>query len=168
MDMPLLNRLRNAWTSLQPRERLIVAAGTIILATLLAYGVVWAPVQNDLSNLRLTVPKQRSQLALMQAQAQQIAQLRRSAPAKIASGNLLTKLEQSAQSLGLRENITRMEPDETNAVRLALDGIDFNALVRWLKQLHTKNGIRPENATITGKSEPGLVNARLLIRGPGL
>lgn len=168
MNIPLFDRLRNTWNSLQSRERLIVGVGAVILSALLGYSIVWAPVQRDLSNLRIDVPKQRTQLALMRVQAKQVAQLRSSAPAKIASGNLLTKLEQSAQNRGLRENITRMEPDETNAVRLSLDAVDFNALLRWLKELQTQNGIRPETATITAQSEPGLVNARLLVRGPGL
>ena len=168
MNIPLFDRLRNAWHSLQSRERLIVGIGAVILLTLLGYSIVWAPVQRDLPNLRIDVPKQRTQFALMRVQAQQVARLRSGAPAKIASGNLLTKLEQSAQSRGLRENITRMEPDETNSVRLSLDSVDFNALLRWLKELQIQNGIRPETAIITAQSDPGLVNARLLMRGPGL
>ena len=168
MNIPQFDRLRNTWNSLQSRERLVVGVGAAILLALLGYSIVWAPVQRDLSNLRIDVPKQRTQLALMRVQAKQVAQLRGSAPAKIASGNLLTKLEQSAQNRGLRENITRMEPDETNSVRLSLDSVDFNALLRWLKELQTQNGIRPETTTITAQSEPGLVNARLLMRGPGL
>jgi general secretion pathway protein M len=168
MNIPQFDRLRNTWNSLQSRERLVVGVGAAILLALLGYSIVWAPVQRDLSNLRIDVPKQRMQLALMRVQAKQVAQLRGSAPAKIASGNLLTKLEQSAQNRGLRENITRMEPDETNLVRLSLDSVDFNALLRWLKELQTQNGIRPETATITTQSDPGLVNARLLMRGPGL
>jgi general secretion pathway protein M len=168
MNIPQFDRLRNTWNSLQSRERLVVGVGAAILLALLGYSIVWAPVQRDLSNLRIDVPKQRTQLALMRVQAKQVAQLRGSAPAKIASGNLLTKLEQSAQNRGVRENITRMEPDETNSVRLSLDSVDFNALLRWLKELQTQNGIRPETATITARSDQGLVNARLLMRGPGL
>ncbi len=168
MNIPPLDRLRNAWNSLQSRERLVVGVGAVILLALLGYGVVWAPVQRDLSNLRTDVPKQRTQLALMRVQAKQVTQLRSSAPAKIASGNLLTKLEQSAQNRGLRGNITHMKPDETNAVHLSLDCVDFNALLRWLKELQTQNGIRPETATITSQPDPGLVNARLLMRGSGL
>jgi general secretion pathway protein M len=168
MNIPPLDRLRNAWNSLQSRERLIVGIGAVILLALLGYGIVWAPVQRDLSNLRINVPKQHTQLALMRVQAKQVAQLRGSAPAKIASGNLLTQLEQSAQNRGLREHITRMEPDETNSVRLSLDSVDFNALLRWLKELQTQNGIRTETATITAQSDAGSVNARLLMSGPGL
>ncbi len=168
MNMPLFERLRNAWNSLQSRERLIVGVGAVVLSALLGYSTVWVPAQRDLSNLRINVPKQRTQLALMRVQARQVAQLRGSAPSRIASGNLLTKLEQSAQNRGLRENITRMEPDETNSVRLSLDSVDFNALLRWLKELQIQNGIRPETATVTAQSDPGLVNARLLMSGPGL
>lgn len=168
MNNPGFDKLRNTWNSLQSRERLAIAIGAVVLLVLLGYSVVWAPVQRDLASLRSEVPKQRAQLALMRVQAQQVVQLRSNAPSKIGSGNLLTKLEQSAQSRGLRENITRMEPDETNSVRLSLDGVDFNSLLRWLEELQTRNGIRLATATITAQSDPGLVNARLLMRGPGL
>ena len=168
MTTLLFDRLRSAWNSLQSRERLVVAVGAVTLLALLGYSIVWAPMQRDLSNLRINVPKQRTQLALMRVQATQVAKLRGSAPTKIGSGNLLTKLEQSAQNRGLRESIARMEPDDTNSVRLSLNSVEFNTLLRWLKELQIQNGIRPETATITSQPDPGLVNAHLLMRGPGL
>lgn len=167
MKTRLFEPLLNLWNTLQPRERLVVAGGGVILLALLCYAVVWAPLQHELSRLRADVPKQRAQLALMQAQARQVARLRASTRSSVGAGNLLTGLEQSAQQLGVRENITRMEPDGTNTVRLSLDSVNFNTLLSWLADLQSKGGIRTETATITAQPDPGLVDARLLVRGSG-
>ena len=83
------------------------------------------------------------------------------------SGNLLSTLERSALDRGLRRNITRMAPDGSAGVRLALDGVGFNTLLRWLTDLQQGSGVRVESATITAQSDPGVVDARLLLRRPG-
>lgn len=161
------DRLLSGWRNLQPRERVIVAAGSIIALVLVCYTLVWMPVQRDLSGLRASVPKARAQLALMHVQARHVARLRTSASSTGSTGNLLTRLERSALERGLRQNITRMEPDGNNAVRLSLDAVNFNALLSWLTDLRRQSGVRAETATITAQPDAGVVNVRLLLRSPG-
>ena len=96
--------------------------------------------------------------------AQQIARLRNSKRVRTDSASLLTQLDRSAQQRGLRQYITRMEPEGKDAVRVALDRVSFNTLIAWLADVQHQSGVRSDTATITAHTDAGIVSARLLLR----
>lgn len=157
-----LSRLRN----LPPRTQLIYLGGTTVIL-FIAFLSLWLPWQRDLVRLRVTVPQAKVQHAQMQVYARELNQLRASGQLPVSGGNLLATLEQSATANGLRQRITRMEPDGTNGARLSLDGVNFNALVGWLANLQSQGGVRIEKATIDPLPAPGTVNAKLSLRKAG-
>lgn len=162
-----LEHVRTRWRSLQPRERLAIGIGAPLVALMFVYGLLWVPLQNELARLRASVPQARVQLLQMRSQAQEIVRLRTRARDATASSSLLTLLERSAQEQGLRQYITRMEPEGQTAVRVWLDAVAFNTLVAWLAGLQGQDGVHTDNASISGRAEPGLVDARLLLRSAG-
>ena len=84
----------------------------------------------------------------------------------MGAGNLLATVEQAAVARGLRQHMTKMEPDSGNGVRLTFDQVSFNAVTSLLADLQKQNGLRVETASIEALADnPGTVNARLLIRG---
>lgn len=167
MKREYLEVILTRWRGLQPRERLVLATGSVVLALMLVFVLVWLPLQRDISQLRLSIPKEQSQLALMRVQATLVKRLRAAGSTRKTTGNLLATLEQSATSHGLRPHISRMEPEGANGVRLSLDGVNFNTLLGWLDELQRQGGMRVENATMEAQPEDGIVNARLLLRRPG-
>ncbi len=162
-----LLQLYSRWRALHPRERVALAGGGTLALILLGYALLWVPVQRDLSRLRVLVPKEHEQLLVMRAQAQEIARLRARAPVSANAGNLLTTLERSATEHQLRQYITRMEPDPSNGVRVSLDAVAFDALLRWLADLQRDASVRAQNVSITAQAEAGMVNARLLLLAAG-
>ena len=158
-----LDRLR----ALPPREQLLYLGGAAAVLLIL-YLSLWLPMQHELARLRVAVPREKIQYAQMQVQAMQVNQLRTSGHRPLAGGNLLANLEQSATANGLRSRISRMEPDGANGARLSLDGVDFNALIRWLADLQNQGGVHVEKATFEAQpAAAGTVNARLVLRGAG-
>ncbi len=158
-----LTRLR----SLPPRQQ-IIYFGSAAALLLILYLSLWLPMLHELSRLRTTVPREKAQLAQMQVQAMEVNQLRASGRLSMSGGNLLATLEQSATASGLRQRISHMEPDGANSARLALDGVDFNALITWLANLQSQGGVRVDKATFDPLPTPGTVNARLTLRGAGV
>jgi general secretion pathway protein M len=154
------------WRGLAPRERLLLGAGGALAAILLLYALLWTPLQRDLDRLRANLPHEYEQLQWMRAQAGRIKVLRASPPV-VPSGGLLSFVEQSAQAYSIRPNIKRVEPQGQNAVSLAIDGVAFNSLIEWLANLQKQGGVRIENASLEPQPTPGVVNARLLLRGAG-
>ncbi|MHB8624350.1 MAG: type II secretion system protein GspM [Sulfuricaulis sp.] len=157
-----LTRLR----SLPPRQQ-IIYFGSAAAVLLILYLSMWLPMQHELSRLRTDVPREKVQLAQMQVQSMEVNQLRASGRQSMSGGNLLATLEQSASANGLRQRISRMEPDGTDGARLSLDGVDFNALISWLANLQSQGGVRVDKATFDPLPTPGTVNAKLTLRGAG-
>lgn len=161
---------RARFMMLAPRERLLVAVGGVFLVATLLYALLWSPMQRDLKRLRAAVPEERAKLATMRAQAQEIATLRTGGATASAasSGNLLTTIEQTAGARGLRGQITRLAPESANGAHVTFEGVGFSTLVGWLADLGRQHGVRVESANLDAQTAPGVVNARLLLRGAAL
>jgi len=157
-----LERLR----ALPPRDQMMYVGGAAAVLLILFLSL-WLPMHRELGRLRTAVPQEKVQLAQMQVQAMEISQLRASGRMPRGGGSLMAMLEQSASASGLRGRITRMEPDGGNGARVSLDGVNFNALVGWLGNLQTQGGVRVEKATFDSQPNPGVVNARVTLRGAG-
>lgn len=162
LNYPTFARLRN----LPPQERLLLLGAAAVVLFML-YLMLWLPLARELSRLRVSVPQEKIQIAQMQVQAMQINQLRASGRATMSGGTLLANLEQSATVSGIRQRISRMEPDGANGARLTFDAVNFNALVTWLSNLQNQGGVRVEKATVEAQPTAGTVNARIVLRGSG-
>ncbi|MBP8926682.1 MAG: type II secretion system protein M, partial [Pseudomonadales bacterium] len=61
--------------------------------------------------------------------------------------------------------IRRYEPTGESSVRVWLEGVQFNSVVKWLYQLQSVHGIRAAEFSIEREPEPGRVSARLTLEG---
>ena len=166
VNLTFLEPYRARWLALEPRERRVLTVTIVVLTAFLFYILLWSRMQSDLGRLRVSVPKDQARLSLMRAQATQVVQLRaQGVTGRTQGGNILSVIEQTAAARGLKQAITRMEPEGANNVRLNLDSVSFNALVTWLGDLQKQNGIRVDNTTLEALPAPGMVRARLLLRG---
>lgn len=154
------------WRQLEARERRLLTWTGVAVVVFLLYVSIWAPMRAELERLRASVPQNHVKLALMRAQAQEVARLRTRVPAGTQGGNLLSTVEQSAMNRGLRQGMTRIEPEGANAARVTFEEVNFNSLITWLADLQTQ-GVRVENANLQRRPAVGLVSARLVLRGAG-
>lgn len=165
MNMKALEPYLNQWHNLAPRERLMLVAGAAFVALLLFYLLLWQPLRSDIQKWRKTVPEGQAKLATMRAQAEEARSLKAKAANSAGSANLLSTLEQTSTTRGIRQSITRMEPEGANGARVVFDEVDFNLLANWLTDLQ-KSGVRVENASLQRKSAAGQVGTKLLVRAP--
>jgi general secretion pathway protein M len=164
---PALDPLRARWLGLEPRERVMVTVTVTCLALFIVYTAIIAPMTKSLTRLRTAVPEDQAKLATMRTQTAQIVMLKaRGASLSARSGSILATVEQTATQRGLRGAITRMEPEGSSAVHLQLDAVPFNALIAWLAELQQTHGVRAQSANFDADPAPGMVRARLYLRGP--
>jgi general secretion pathway protein M len=164
MKAEWLKRLRDLWDKLEPGERRLAMIGGAVLGLTLLYMMLWLPVQKDLTRLRASIADERAQLQRMRVQAASIKPLRARNVSAPAAGTLLTVVDQSATSRGLRGYISRLEADGSAGVQLTLDAVPFNSLISWLADLQDSYSLLVDNATMDAHTTIGTVNAKLKLR----
>lgn len=158
-----LERFRLWWSGLADRERRIVAAGAAVLALVLLYLAVWEPLAQARHAREQALVDERALAALLETLAVEMQQ-RGGAGAVAGTGqSLLAVVDQSRRASALSKPPSRLQPEGEDTVRIWLEDVPFDALVRWLNDLQTRYGVRVADADIERESGPGLVNARLTL-----
>lgn len=160
---PYLEQLRAWWNGLASRERRIVGLGGIALALTLAYLAIWAPVAR-LEHKREVALRDSRALAVQLERLASEVQARRGGNAPVATNqSLLALVDQTRKSSSVTKPPSRLEPEGDTTVRVWLEDVPFDALVRWLGDLQARYGVRVDAADIDRQSGSGLVNARLTL-----
>lgn len=154
--------LRQAWEQRPQREQQMLLAGAAAVLLTLVYLVVWEPAQrarvaaeNELSSARATAQQLERAAALVPAQrAQQQASAGR-------DRSLLAQVNQATRSNTLGKSPERLQPDGEDAVRVWLEDVQLEALLRWLVEVEQR-GLRVVSADVE-RRDPGLASARLQI-----
>ena len=159
-----LERFRAWWSSLADRERRVLSFGAAALALIVIYAGIWDPLAS-------AQQRRQTELLAARAMASQLEALAVAAPraggASAGAGqSLLAVIDQSRKSSSITKPPSRLQPEGDNTVRIWLEDVPFDGLMRWLGDLQTRYGVRVDSAEIERESGPGLVNARLtLMRG---
>ena len=153
--------------NLEPRERMMFAAGALLLVLLLLYALIWAPIRSGYYSLQESVSAQRETVRWMQGSAQTIQRLRSSGGAAAAKGlggrSLLSVTDSTARASGLGPALKRVEPEGGNSVRVWLEGAPFDVLIKWLGTLSTQHGVDANTVSLERNEAAGLVNVRLTL-----
>jgi general secretion pathway protein M len=155
-----------AWLSewfygLQPRERLIVAAGAAIAVLIVFWGLVVSPLRAEAARLQASVDRnQRLLVDVVRIQGEQPS---------TSVVDRSTRDQPLAYLVSSTVGKYGLEPPRTRAngpsgVDVTWQNASFDAIVAWLVALHDSHGVEVETASITPARQPGFVNATLLLR----
>jgi len=156
------------WLARSAREQRVLAVAAVLAALLLGWAWVWDPLHAALQQERARVIQSEAVLTRMQFQAEQLRLLsaQSTAVATPAPGSLLVRVDASLASAGLGSSVLRVEPLESGRVRVQLQAVDFDALMRWLEALAARDGVRVGEFGAQRVSA-ARVDARLVIEQPG-
>lgn len=159
-----------AWLeNLAPRERLMVFAAAVLVALLLVYSLLWAPLRGSYVELRDSVAGQRETAVWMQESAQLLARLRQSGARSQGLGgqSLLSLADSTARAGGLASALRRVEPEGADSVRVWLEGASFDQLIQWLNGMADRYGVNADTVSLERVADAaGRVNARLTLQAP--
>lgn len=168
--MTLLAPLQARWTALSERDRRVLGGGGLALAAILAWLLVWEPLAQARTARETALADARAVATQLETIA---AELQRGAPARGgavqgAGQSLLAVVDQSRKASSIQRPPSRLQPEGDTTVRVWLEGVPFDALVRWLNDLQVRYGVRVDSVDLERKGAPGTVDARLtLMRGAG-
>lgn len=152
----------NDWfESLEPRERLMVAAAGVFVAFALFWFAVWAPLDRSQEELRLRVDNWQTSIAELRPLIGTI-QAGDSAPdVANRTQSLVVIVDNTLRARNLYSALQRSQPTATDGIRVEFENAVFDDLVLWLGELGSQFGLQVESASISIASggERGRVNA---------
>lgn len=165
----VLAPLQARWSALGDRDRRVLGSGGAALALILAWLLVWEPLAKARAGREAALADSRAlatQLEVLAAELQRGGAARGDGAIQGASQSLLAIVDQSRKASSIQKPPSRMQPEGDGTVRVWLEGVPYDALVRWLNELQVRYGVRVDSADLERKGGPGLVDARLtLMRG---
>jgi len=153
------------WAGLAARERLILMVGGAVLALIVFWIAIWEPLVQGRSALRAEVARLSAEAVWMDQVADDVRRRARLAPASTsvpAQGSVLTLIEVSANAAGLRQALSRVQPEGAGAC-LSFDQVGFDPLMSWLADLESRQGLQVTQLSIDVGEAPGQVAARILL-----
>lgn len=158
MNAALL-RLQQWFTQLAPRERWLVTAAAAVVGVTVLYVGLWEPLVKAQQRRSDQLQEARALASRIEQLAVQ-AQSHRGGPVADLSVSILSAVDQTARSGALDKQPSRIQPEGDKEVKVWIDGVSFDSLMRWLDDLQKRYGIRAQNAELERSETPGLVNAQ--------
>lgn len=153
-----------AWfDELSRREQLTLIGGGIALALMMFYLLLWAPLNDERSRLHNEVQVQQETLAWMQQAATQVKGSGAASVSPARGGSLLTLVDRSAKTAKMGGAIKRIQPDKDGRVRIWLEGVNFDLMMRWLGGLSRDQGVSLIEVNVERFESSALVKARLTL-----
>lgn len=153
------------WRTRAPRERLVLAGGSALLALALGVAYGWLPMQREVAQLRMALPQLRDQARQLQQDAQEVGHLKTQPAVMRETDNLALTIEQRAIASGLRERIESITPQGVGQVRVVMPRVAFDDWIGWLGELQTSHGVRVESARIDATDDAGMISVDALLAG---
>jgi general secretion pathway protein M len=156
------------WQGREPRERRVLAIGAVLVAVMLAWALVWKPLQDSRAALVEGNARLAADLAGMRAAAVRLQGSATPADAARARAgqSLLALADAGVREIGLGGSLKRIEPDGERRVRLRLEAVPFDPLAGWLQRLDREHGIVVAELAANATDYVGQVDVQLVLEDP--
>lgn len=157
--------MRDWFEALEPRERLFVGAGIVVVAIAVFWGLVWMPLDKGHRGAQERVSIWEQSLAELRPLAAQPQPANGAqSQSRVASTQSPVVIVDSTlrnRSLGQPK---RSQPTP-NGIRVEFENIAFDDLVLWLGDLSNQYGMEVQagSLSVAAQSGPGRINATLTI-----
>lgn len=164
-----MQKLKDWFFSLQPRERAVVAIGGALVLVVAVYLLGLAPFYSAVNARAERVARKDADLAWMRSVGGEVMALNASATTAPAPSDesLVVLIDRASRECGLGSALTGQTPSGDNGIRVRLEQAEFDKLVVCLGSLQQAHSVTIESANIDRTAKPGFVNASLVLTRPG-
>ncbi|WP_275100444.1 type II secretion system protein GspM [Sedimenticola hydrogenitrophicus] len=155
-----------AWFySLAERERFIVSFGLLVLLLIIVYLLIIEPANRSVDQAFHKVNAIETDVVRLQQIIGKYNELDefKNTPSQEIGRSLLSLIDQSSESSGIKTAIKRLMPEGDAKVRVHLENAEFNRLISWLISNYQQQGISTEALNIRVTDEPGTISGTVLL-----
>ncbi|OWU84702.1 hypothetical protein ATO6_10145 [Oceanicola sp. 22II-s10i] len=146
----------SALSALNPRERVMVIGGGLILAALVLWRFAWAPMQEERAALEADLTR----YVMLAQVADDVSVTARAGAEPRATIPLTQRVTRSAGEAGVP--LSRLDPDGAR-LRVVVERARFDDLLAWIGTLEGREGAKAVALDVERLTEPGVVTARLTV-----
>lgn len=159
--------MKDWFEALDTRERIVVAAGAVIVVIALIYSLAWQPLdkryvalQNDVENWQRSL----ADLRPLRAQPASAGQTQSTRPTSSQQTPIII-VDTTLRGRGLDRYRRRSQPTAGNGIRVEFENVAFDELVLWLGDLSEQYGMHVEAGSFSVGTQvaPGRINATLTL-----
>lgn len=159
---------RDKFMQLSLRERKVLIGGGAAAVLIIFYAAIWAPITGAHQRRAAALQSERAIAERLEKAAEQVrAQAgngNRRAVTAASTGSLLSIVDRASKSGTLGKPAERIQPEGNgDEVRVWLSSVEFNALMRWIKELDQRHGVVVLSIDIERGKLPGSVDARVAL-----
>jgi general secretion pathway protein M len=160
-----MQHLKDWYYRLNPRERMIILVGAILIGLTAIYILALAPFYKSVATLSESVEERKADLAWMRSVAAEVEALSKNQPmiAAPTDESLVVLVDRTAREAGLSSALTGQTPNGESGIRVRLESAAFDMVMMWLANLELSHAVAIESATFDRASSPGLVNINLVL-----
>jgi len=155
-----------AWyNAKEPQEQRIILILGVIIGLSLVYLLIWSPLSEAFLQKNSQVKAKQQLLSWMEKTGKQIISLKpQSRLQQRSTGPILSTVDRTIKTAGLGQTLKRLEPQGNQRVQIWFEKTAFDTLIIWLGKLTTEYAYQIQTINIERLDQPGLVNARLVLK----
>jgi general secretion pathway protein M len=160
-----MDKLREKWLSLNPRERLYVSVAGIVVLVAVVYFWLINPLNNAVATTQSQLAYQQDLLTWMQPRVQSLRGQQKSGQqaVPISTTELLPTIDQRLKNAAFASNIDSVTQNNANDVRITLKDVPFDELLNWLATQWQTSHINVTALDVQRGSKLGLVDANVVL-----
>lgn len=160
-----MEKLKDWFDALKPRERIIVLGGAVLVLLTAIYVLALGPFYSSIAARAERVERKEADLAWMRSVAPEVVALGASTPISAGPSNesLVVLVDRTAREAGLGTALTGQTPNGENGIRVRMEGAAFDLIMTWLGTLQLTQAVNVESAQFDRTGTPGQVNASIVL-----
>lgn len=159
-----VREVKRFYYGLGQREQQLIGGLVVVMIIAVVYLALMFPAQNTVASASKKLEAKQSLLLWMQANEEQALAASKSRAGNRGGGS--QNLLGDVNSIASRFQITlqRYEPEGKDKLRVWLEDVSFNNMVRWLHQLESQKGITVSSISLDSEKAPGLISAKIVLK----
>jgi len=162
----LIENFQKSLNKLNPRERVMVVAGTLILLAVVVYLFAWEPLLEKQIALKASIQSKQELHQWMLTSAAEVNSLKGSGRRhdSLNSGAMQSVINRTAKTALPGAVIKRIEKNRQQGVQVWIEQVAFDDMMKWLGSLQQGKGIRVASMVSERINQAGRVNVRLVLK----
>ena len=162
---PLIDNIQKSLNRLNPRERIIVIGGGLVLLVVAVYLLAWQPLLEKQDMLKASIKSQQELHQWMLKSVAEVKLLTGSGQHKLLNPSAMQSvINRTAKTALPGALIKRIEKNRQQGVQVWIEQVAFDDMMKWLGSLQQGKGIRVASIVSDRTDQAGRVNARLVLK----